>query len=144
MPSPPIDNLPSSSPESRKILIFEPDPEGHALEWLEHLMAFVAAERRDTEIWLVAPEPLCQALARALPADAADRIRVVALSPLERRLCTLRQLSVSAFARWWTMRRHLRRSGAQHGFFLMLDPLPPVGALQRHRSLQTQPWRTSA
>jgi len=123
MPSPPIDNPPASSSESNKILIFEPDPEGHALEWLEHLMAFVATERRHTEIWLVAPEALCQALSRALPPDAADRIRVVALSPLERRLCTLRLLSVAAFARWWTMRRYLRRSGAQQGFFLMLDLL---------------------
>ena len=123
MPSPPADSSPTSSSESRKILIFEPDPEGHALEWLEHLMAFVAAERPDTEIWLLAPEALCTALAEARPAVAADRIRVVALSPLERRLCTLRLLSVSAFARWWTMRRHLRRSGAEHGFFLMLDLL---------------------
>jgi glycosyltransferase involved in cell wall biosynthesis len=123
MPSPPTDSPPASLSQSRKILIFEPDPEGHALEWLEHLMAFVVAERPDTEIWLLAPEALCTALARARPAGAADRIRVVALSPLERRLCTLRLLSVSAFARWWTMRRHLRRSGAQHGFFLMLDLL---------------------
>jgi len=123
MPLSPTVSPPGSSSESHKILIFEPDPEGHALEWLEHLMAFVAAERRDTEIWLVAPEPLCQALSRALPVCAADRIRVVALSPLERRLCTLRLLSVSAFARWWAMRRHLRRSGAEQGFFLMLDLL---------------------
>jgi len=122
MPSPQTDSSPAASSETRKILIFEPDPEGHALEWLEHLMAF-AAERPDTEIWLLAPEALCRALAQARPAGAADRIRVVALSPLERRLCTLRLLSVSAFARWWTMRRHLRRSGAQHGFFLMLDLL---------------------
>src|ERR1043165_2472773 len=120
MPSPPADSAPASS-DSRKILIFEPDPEGHALEWLEHLMAFVAAQRPDTEIWLLAPEALCTALAEARPAGAADRIKVVALSPLERRLCTLRLLSVSAFARWWTMRRHLRRSGAEQGFFLMLD-----------------------
>jgi glycosyltransferase involved in cell wall biosynthesis len=104
-------------------LIFEPDPEGHALEWLEHLMAFVAAERRDTEIWLLAPEAICKALSSARPPGAADRIQVIALSPLERRLCTLRLLSVSAFARWWTMRRHLRRSGAEQGFFLMLDLL---------------------
>ncbi len=67
MPSPP-----DGSPQ--KILIFEPDPEGHALEWLEHLMAFVASERPDTEIWLLAPEALCQALSRARPAGAADRI----------------------------------------------------------------------
>lgn len=123
MPSPPADSSPAASLETRKILIFEPDPEGHALEWLEHLMAFVAVERPHTEIWLLAPQALCTALTEARPAGAADRIRVVALSPLERRLCTLRLLSVSAFARWWTMRRHLRRSGAQHGFFLMLDLL---------------------
>ncbi len=48
---------------------------------------------------------------------------MIALSPLERRLCTLRSLSLAAFARWWTMRRHLSRSGAEHGFFLMLDLL---------------------
>src|SRR6516162_5317827 len=123
MPSPPADSPPASSSESRKILVFEPDPEGHALEWLEHLMAFVGAERRSTEIWLLAPETLCKALAEARPAGAVDRIRVVPLSPLERWLCSLRLLSVSAFARWWTMRRHLRRSGAEHGFFLMLDLL---------------------
>lgn len=123
MPSPPADSSPAASLETRKILIFEPDPEGHALEWLEHLMAFVAVERPHTEIWLLAPQALCTALTEARPAGAADRVRVVALSPLERRLCTLRLLSVSAFARWWTMRRHLRRTGAQHGFFLMLDLL---------------------
>ena len=33
MLSPPTDRLPAASSESRKILIFEPDPEGHALEW---------------------------------------------------------------------------------------------------------------
>src|SRR5207237_3091484 len=66
---------------------------------------------------------LCQVLPRRLPPIAAVRCRLVALWPLERWLCTLRLLSVSAFARWWTMRRHLRRSGAQQGFFLMLDLL---------------------
>jgi glycosyltransferase involved in cell wall biosynthesis len=119
MPSPPTDSL--STPH--KILVFEPDPEGHALEWLEHLMTFVASEARDIEILLLAPEALCSSLAHARPESAADRIRVIPLSPLERRLCTLRFLSAAAFARWWTMRRHLRRSGAQHGFFLMLDLL---------------------
>src|SRR6266404_8479302 len=123
MPSPPADDSPTPRPGSHKVLILEPDSEGHALEWLEHLMAFVASERKDTEIWLVAPKAACQTLANAMPAGGADRIRLVPMSPLERRLCTLRLLSVSAFARWWTMRRHLRLSGAQQGFFLMLDLL---------------------
>ena len=118
--------LPTDSPRassSHKVLVFEPDPEGHAQEWLEHLMRFVASEACDIEILLLAPEALCSALTRARPAKAADRIRVIPLSPLERRLCTLRFLSAAAFARWWTMRRHLRKSGARHGFFLMLDLL---------------------
>jgi glycosyltransferase involved in cell wall biosynthesis len=123
MPSLPADETPTPRPGSHKVLIFEPDSEGHALEWLEHLMAFVASERNDIEIWLVAPHAACQALANSIPTNGADRIRLVPMSPLERRLCTLRLLSVAAFARWWTMRRHLRRSGAQEGFFLMLDLL---------------------
>src|SRR5712672_911901 len=110
MPSPPIDSRPAASTAPHRILIFEPDPEGHALEWLEHLMAFVAAESRDTEIWLLAPAAICKALSSARPPGAADRIQVIALSQ-------------SACARWWSMRRHLHRSGSEQGFFLMLDRL---------------------
>jgi glycosyltransferase involved in cell wall biosynthesis len=47
----------------------------------------------------------------------------MALSRREHRLCTARSLSLAAFARWWTMRRHLRASGAAHGFFLAIDLL---------------------
>src|SRR5260221_11746246 len=98
MPSPPIDNRPAASSEPHKILIFEPDPEGHALEWLQHLVAFGAAERRNTQICLLAPPALCNALPPARPGDLADRKPVVALCPLERRLCTVRLPSRSAFA----------------------------------------------
>src|SRR6266478_5374482 len=83
MPSPPADDSPTPRPGSHKVLILEPDSEGHALEWLEHLMAFVASERKDTEIWLVAPKAACQTLANAMPAGGADRIRLVPMSPLE-------------------------------------------------------------
>ncbi len=116
MPSPP-------TADRHRILIFEPDAEGHSLEWLEHLMVFVADQARATEICLLAPEALCTALARSIPADGADRIRLVAISPLEHRLCTTRPLSVAAFARWWVMRRYIRRIGAQSGFFLTIDLL---------------------
>src|SRR5260221_4956944 len=110
MPSPPIDSRPAASTEPHRILIFEPDPEGHALEWLEHLMAFVAAQRRDTEIWLLAPETICKALSSARPPGAAHRIQGIALSPLERRLCTPRLLSVSAFAPGGSIRPPLHLS----------------------------------
>jgi glycosyltransferase involved in cell wall biosynthesis len=116
MPSPPAD-------KRQKILVFEPDAEGHSLEWLEHLMAFVAEKADGTEICVLAAAGLCEALARSIPANAADRIRLVPLSARERRLCTVRMLSLAAFARWWTMRRHMRLSGAQLGFFLMIDLL---------------------
>src|SRR5438445_4997001 len=106
-----------------KILIFEPDAEGHSLEWLEHLMAFAAEKADGTEICLLAPAGLCDALAHSVPANAADRIRLVPMSARERQLCTVRILSLAAFARWWTMRRHMRLSGSQSGFFLMIDLL---------------------
>ena len=119
MPSRPT----NSEPLRDTVLILEPDAEGHSLEWLQHLVEFVATERTDIAICLVAPPPLCQALERSVPAAARDRVRCMALEPRELRLCTHRRLSISAFARWWTMRRYLRRSGADAGFFLSLDLL---------------------
>jgi glycosyltransferase involved in cell wall biosynthesis len=106
----------------RKVLVFEPDAEGHSLEWLEHLIAFAAA-RPDIELVLVVPESLRAPLERAVPLIALGRIRVTALSPRERTLCAMRPLMLAALARWWTMRQHLRTSSAAHGFFLGLDLL---------------------
>lgn len=116
MPSPPADR-------HRRILVFEPDAEGHSLEWLEHLMGHVAKHASDTEVCFVAPESLCRALARVIPAAATDRIELRPLSPLERRLCITRLLSLSALARWSIMRRYLKATGAQSGFFLTIDLL---------------------
>lgn len=106
-----------------RILVFEPDAEGHSQEWLQHLMEFTAADKRRPALCLAAPAALCQALAQSRPANAGDRIHLTPLTPLELRLCTNRHLSVAAFARWWAMCRHLRRSGASSGFFLSLDLL---------------------
>ncbi|MBS0546421.1 MAG: glycosyltransferase [Proteobacteria bacterium] len=108
--------MPSPPAAKRRLLVFEPDAEGHSLEWLEHLVAFVDS---GTELIILAAAPLCEALGRALPAGA--RVRLLPLSRWERRLCLQRPLPIAAFARWWTMRRHLRRTGADTGFFLMLD-----------------------
>lgn len=116
MPWSPGDN--SAGP--RKVLVFEPDAEGHSLEWLEHLIAF-AADRADISLAVVVADALRAPLSQVVPHAARGRISVKALSPLERKLCTMRPLSLAALARWWTMRRHLRLSGADHGFFLGLD-----------------------
>lgn len=110
-------------PPQREVLILEPDAEGHSQEWLQHLAEFVAADATAAAISVAAPPALCAALSRSMPAVAEGRIRFIALKPREHRLCTHRSLSVAAFARWWTMRRYLSRSGADVGFFLSLDLL---------------------
>jgi glycosyltransferase involved in cell wall biosynthesis len=89
-----------------EMLIFEPDGEGHSQEWLQHLAEFVAADATAAAISVVVPPALCAALSRSMPAAADGRIRFIALKPRELRLCTHRFLSISAFARWWTMRRY--------------------------------------
>jgi hypothetical protein len=107
----------------REVLILEPDAEGHAQEWLQHLAEFVAADPTAAAISVVAPAALCTALSRSMPAVADGRIRFIALTPRELKLCTHRSLSIAAFARWWTMRRYLARTGADSGFFLSIDLL---------------------
>jgi glycosyltransferase involved in cell wall biosynthesis len=107
----------------REVLILEPDAEGHAQEWLQHLVEFVAADATAAAISVLAPPALCAALSRSMPVVADGRIRFIALKPRELRLCTHRSLSIAAFARWWTMRRYLSRTGADSGFFLSLDLL---------------------
>ncbi|MFZ5779751.1 MAG: glycosyltransferase [Pseudomonadota bacterium] len=114
------------------LLILEPDPEGHAQEWLRHLIEFAARDGHRPAIALAAPESLCHALARSLPASTMGRIELRPLSADERRWCTHRRLWLAAFARWWTMRRHLQRSGAKSGLFLSLDLLALPLALGLH------------
>jgi len=99
------------------VLIFEPDPHGHTREWLAHLRRFAEQERPDWRIaFVVAPE---------LAAELAPspHIEIVPLGARENRFCLHSALAVSGFARWWVMRRHLKRSGAGHGVFLSLDHL---------------------
>lgn len=115
--------MPSSPPSKREILVFEPDVEGHSQEWLQHLVDFVADNAGTAAIAVLAPPALCATLSRAMPIVADGRIRFIAMTPREVKLCGHRSLSLAAFARWWVMRRYLRRSGADMGFFLCLDLL---------------------
>jgi glycosyltransferase involved in cell wall biosynthesis len=115
-------SLDDESTGPRKVLVFEPEAEGHSLEWLEHLIDFSAA-RPDIALVLVVAEQLRQPLERAVPLAALGRIHINTLTPRERKACTMRPMTLAALARWWTMRRHLRKSGAAHGFFLSLDLL---------------------
>ena len=113
----------SRVPRAREVMIFEPDVEGHSPEWLQHLVDFVAANDGSPSIAILAPSTLCATLARALPPAADRRVRFISLAPGEVRLCRHRSLAVAAFARWWVMRRYLRSSGADMGFFLCVDLL---------------------
>jgi glycosyltransferase involved in cell wall biosynthesis len=117
------DSLPVARQAPRKILIFEPEAEGHTLEWLEAIVRVAVSERADTELWLVIAEGLCAPLARLLPMAARDRIRIVPLPAKEARRCVGRPLTRAGFWRWWTMRKYLRKTGAQHGLFLTIDLL---------------------
>ena len=115
--------MPPLPPSKREILVFEPDVEGHSQEWLQHLVDFVAGNDETAGIAVLAPPALCAALSRSMPIVADGRIRFIAMTPREVKLCSHRSLSLAAFARWWVMRRYLTRSGADMGFFLCLDLL---------------------
>jgi glycosyltransferase involved in cell wall biosynthesis len=109
--------------QPRRILIFEPDAEGHTLEWLQHLAQFAVEQENAATLSIAAPQALCAALADSIPPQSAHRVDLVALQPREEKLCRHPSLVVASFARWWTMRRCLQRSGADAGFFLSIDLL---------------------
>lgn len=106
-----------------RLLVFEPAPHGHGFEWLLHLAARSRREAWPHLTFLVAPavaESLRRELAEMPPVAGLE---ILALSAREVALCTHRKLAVSGLARWWTMRRYLRTTGAGEGLFLELDHL---------------------
>lgn len=124
------------------ILIFEPDARGHAREWIEHLVCFAAQERPGFRLTIAVPPALVEAL---LP-RAGGNIALQPLSESEERRCRDRRLVVSSFARWRAMQRHLKRSGAEHGFFLAFDhlSLPLALGLRARRPVSGILFRPSA
>jgi glycosyltransferase involved in cell wall biosynthesis len=112
------------------LLIFEPDPRGHTLEWVEHIQGTAAAHSRSPKISFVVAPALAKALVdRAVRSNqVAAQINVLPLTDREQKLCHHRLLAVSGFARWWIARRYLRRTGANRILFLALDHLSlPLG-----------------
>jgi glycosyltransferase involved in cell wall biosynthesis len=107
----------------RHILIFEPDPRGHTQEWLEHLLRFACEERSDWRFTLAISPELADRLSQALTAQQKTRVIFAPLTACESRLCLHGTLAISGFARWWTMRRYLKKSRAEHGLFLCMDHL---------------------
>ncbi|MBV8534425.1 MAG: glycosyltransferase family 4 protein [Alphaproteobacteria bacterium] len=105
----------------RRLVVLEPDVEGHPREWLRHLINFTAAMGAGYTVWLVVAPEVCQDLTAELATQSTARVRVLPLTDAERKFCTHRWLAVSGFARWWTMRRYLRLLGADAGHFLSID-----------------------
>lgn len=114
--------------QRRDLLVLEPDGDGHAEEWLRHLLVHLGRQSQIERIWLAIPANLRDRLSDQLPAHQRHRIGLLALTPAELRYCTHRRLAISGMARWWVMRRYLIRTGAQIGYFLSLDHLSlPLG-----------------
>lgn len=110
---------PSDAPYPRRLLIFEPDSDGHQQEWLLHLLRFAQKDNRCTPYFLVSP-----ALADALRAEAVWLAHeILTLRPRELALCRSRFLAISGFARWFVMRRYLKRTCSDVGLFLFFDHL---------------------
>ncbi|HEX7776621.1 MAG TPA: glycosyltransferase [Parvibaculum sp.] len=105
------------------LVIFEPDPRGHTPEWVAHLLHFAAEERRGLPVTFVVAPELADGLETALAGVNHHNIQIERLSARARDLCLSPRFIVSAFARWWLMRRHLKRARASHGLFLCLDHL---------------------
>jgi glycosyltransferase involved in cell wall biosynthesis len=110
------------------LLILEPDPRGHAYEWIEHILTCAPSHPRPPKFSLVVARELAMAFTNMRVRSIGDDVQIFALTPREQALCTHRRLAISGFARWWTMRRYLRRTNASHGLFLALDHLSlPLG-----------------
>lgn len=107
----------------QSLLVLEPDKDGHPYEWLLHLIQGLTRRPDIEQVWFVVAPELHRRLAESLPPEAYARVRLMALSEGERRLCCHPVLAISGFARWWVMRRYLRRTGADSGYFLSLDHL---------------------
>jgi glycosyltransferase involved in cell wall biosynthesis len=113
---------PEGADPAPDMLVFEPEAEGHAFEWLAHVVHAAAADEACRISLVVAPR-LRDPLVAQIPPGAGDRIRVFGLRRREERLCMNRRLLTSGFARWWFMRRYLLQTKAKSGFFLSIDHL---------------------
>lgn len=107
------------------LLLFEPDPRGHAREWLGHLVSYARRRGGLRLSLLVAPElaPDLNRMLRDTPGFSDAAVEVYALGRWQASLCTHHRLVISALARWWAMCRWLYRLDADYGCFLCIDHL---------------------
>lgn len=110
------------------LLVFEPDARGHSEEWLAHLLRYLPELKRIDTLTLAVHPDLARGLQPAIAACALRTLRVIGLDARTLARCNSSRLVVSGFARWWTVRRLARETGADTAFFLALDHLSlPLG-----------------
>lgn len=114
---------PSSNRPPRRLVILEPDVEGHPREWLRHLIRYAATIEGAHAVWFVVAPEVYGELAAEAAVVGGGRVHILSLEPEEQRRCRHRSLAMSGLARWWTMRKYLRRTGAEAGHFLSIDHL---------------------
>lgn len=110
------------------LLVFEPDARGHSEEWLLHLLRHLPALAAVDALSLAVAPELARRLRPAMERCAIPGLRVIALSERTLARCNSPRLAISGFARWWTVRRLARETGADTALFLALDHLSlPLG-----------------
>lgn len=111
------------------LLVFEPKDRGHPSAWLDLILRHLHDRSAPFTLSLVVAPELAVSLSRWTTVDLGFDLRLIALDDREVRLCRHRSAVVGSFGRWWTMRRYLRLTGADHGHFLEFDPLSLALAL---------------
>src|SRR5437899_10075668 len=101
---------PYKSRMPRGVVMLEPDAEGHPREWLRHLIRYSATVDTPSSIWFVVAPEIYDELAAEPAFLRGGWLHILPLEAEEQRLCRHRSLAVSGLARWWTMRKYLRRT----------------------------------
>lgn len=110
------------------LLVFEPDARGHSEEWLRHLLRHLPTLAAVDALSLAVAPELARRLQPAMAECAMPDLRVIALNKRTLARCNSPRLAISGFARWWTVRRLARETGADTALFLALDHLSlPLG-----------------
>lgn len=111
------------------LLVFEPKDRGHPQAWLELILRHLEGRHAAFTLSLAVAPELAAGLSRWTAVDLGFDLRLITLDEREVRLCRHRSAVVASFGRWWTVRRYLRLTGADHGHFLEFDLLSLALAL---------------
>lgn len=101
------------------VLVFEPDPRGHAREWIDHIIEQSRIDGGDPALSIVTAQSLADDLRDGAPAH----VKMLAISAEEERGCREARPLASGFRRWRIAKRYAKRLRATHVLFLGIDHL---------------------